>query len=248
MGVLTIALSSCNSPKSDSEKTTYNFDQGKEKWNAWYDLTYPTNRCESVVDTNFGLPAPSLLLMNTPGKCSGADILNEMVFTDGTVELDVYLETDALVDVVFRGDLEKNTGYIARLDSRNYHDTFIKIDTWTMLGENSGHITSPHQWHHMRVEVESSSFTLLCDDQVVARTIDTEFSSGQIALMNEVNKVHVDNVTVLSRNNTQTTGDNPVFKKAVNNLTTASLLVFGMCFGCLILLIGIYIGFSIRQR
>lgn len=259
-GMLSMVLCGCSALLSDSARTTVEptylvedgFDRGKANWSAWHNTIDPTAQCDSVVATDFGLPAPSLFLTKF-GHCTGSvDILNGLVFTDGVIELDVYLQPEALIDVVFRADYERNTGYIARLDSRDFHDTFVKVDTWTVFGQNIGHTTSPHRWHHMRVEVEESSFRLYCDSQQVAQATDTEFDSGRIALANEVGAAYVDNVTILLTDTAvaatptirvmETEGES-----RLDILTATGLLVIGMCIGCAILLIGILIGSLIRR-
>lgn len=250
VGVLAVALCGCI---GSARPVQDDFAKGKELWSTWHDPKSKV-QCESVVNATFGSPAPALSLTYNMNNCLGVDLLDGVTFTNGTIELDVYLQPNALVDVAFRADYEKNTGYIARLDSRDFHDTFLKIDTWTSLGQNSGHATSPLKWHHMRIEVEGSSFTLYCDDQQVATATGTEFASGRIALTNEVGSAYVDNIVVSPKSSTQAAtaageaGTAAPGEARPSFLAVAGLLIAGTGLGCVFLLAGIVVGYTFRHR
>ena len=174
------------------------FERGLEGWTQSQHAHLP-----AVWDQQIGRPAPSLLLPDydmIAFQSGGYVILRDHVFSDGTIELDVYLDTLSLIDLVFRADPTANKGYIARFDSRGtYYDTFVKIDTWSELGSKTSHATSLKTWHHMKVEVEGPNFRLYNDGVLVAEATDRDHTSGSIALLNEGGRVYVDNLFIFPK-------------------------------------------------
>src|SRR3989344_4720707 len=96
------------------------------------------------IEKGFGQPLPSLflpILDNDARKHTTVEI-KDLLFTNGIIELDVYLEQGSLVDVIFRGDIKAGKYYMARFDSRagsgNY-DGFFRNDGngFNSIGQSS---------------------------------------------------------------------------------------------------------------
>lgn len=153
-------------------------------------------------EKGFGQPAPSMLLPiveNDTGKHTVVE-LKELIFTNGIIELDVYLEQGSLIDVIFRGDIKAGKYYMARFDSRagsGNHDAFLRNDGngFNFIGSSSRN-TSPDSWHKMRIVITGDNFQLYDENGFVFSATDDKYKKGAVGVFNEVANVYVDNFLV----------------------------------------------------
>jgi len=122
-------------------------------------------------------------------------------FRNGLIECEVYLPAGTIFNVLFRGDMENDRYYGARLDTRvNWFDTLMRRDgssTWFQLGGAHGGSTPGDSWHTFKLVVGEDRFTLYRDGQPVARWGDLAYESGQIGLMCELGPVAVSSFKVV---------------------------------------------------
>jgi hypothetical protein len=171
------------------------FDAGLERWEQ---ITG-----DPRIDDSFGNPAPSLYLPRTAvlPTYSFAYAKDMPNFSNGVIECDVYLEPGSLVNVVFRADLENSKYYMARLDTRGgdseQFNGILKNDgAGRHFITRSRYLTTPGDWHHMRIELNNAKLSLYEDKRLIASVIDDTYEAGQIAVFNEVQPVHVDNFII----------------------------------------------------
>ncbi|QQG43199.1 MAG: hypothetical protein HYW45_03285 [Candidatus Daviesbacteria bacterium] len=153
-------------------------------------------------EKGFGQPAPSILLPiveNDAGKHTVVE-LKELIFTNGIIELDVYLEQGSLIDLIFRGDIKAGKYYMARFDSRagsGNHDGFFRNDGngFNSIGQSSRNI-SPDSWHKMRVVISGDNFQLYDENGFIFSATDDRYKKGAVGIFNEVANVYVDNFSV----------------------------------------------------
>jgi len=129
-------------------------------------------------------------------------------FRNGIIECDVYLPSNALINVLFRGDIPGHFYYGARLDTRPQrqngyplYNKFLRRDgngpeSWFHEGPDQGTKTSPNQWHHMKVVVAEDMMQLYLDEELVASLTDFRYDSGQIGIMAEISPVYIDNFRI----------------------------------------------------
>jgi len=173
------------------------FSDSFENFDAWEKI-YGSPKIEK----GFGQPSPSLLLPiidNDAGKHTTIE-LKDLVFTNGIIELDVYLEKGSLIDLVFRGDIKAGKYYMARLDSRSgsgNHDGFLRNDGngWNFIGHSSRN-TTPDCWHKMRIVVKGDEFEMYDENGFIFSTTDDTYKKGSIGIFNEVSNAYLDNFSV----------------------------------------------------
>jgi len=127
---------------------------------------------------------------------------------NGIIESDVYLPTNALINVLFRADIPGHFYYGARLDTRPQpqngyplYNKFLRRDgngpqSWFHEGPHQGTKTSPNQWHHMKVVVAEDLMQLYLDEELVASLTDSKYHSGQVGIMAELTRVYIDNFRI----------------------------------------------------
>lgn len=127
---------------------------------------------------------------------------------NGIIECDVYLPTNALINVLFRADIPGHYYYGARLDTRPQRENgyplynkFLRRDgngpqSWFQEGPHKGTKTSPNQWHHMKVVVAEDVMQLYLDEELVASWADSKYPSGQLGIMAELTRVYIDNFRI----------------------------------------------------
>jgi hypothetical protein len=151
------------------------------------------------IGTNLGKPQPSLLLPRVTGVHTHSGVkVNNLIFTNGIIELDVFLEADSICNVAFRADFETNKYYLARFDTRGgYSDSFLRDDGsgWNYIMQ-SNHTTTPNVWHKMRVVISGVEFQLYDENGMIVSVTDSTYSKGDIGIRSEVGNVHVDNFLV----------------------------------------------------
>lgn len=173
------------------------FSDSFENFDAWEKISGSPK-----IEKGFGQPAPSLLLPivdNDAGKHTTIE-LKDLIFTNGIIELDVYLERGSLINLVFRGDIKAGKYYMARLDSRSgsgNHDGFLRNDGngWNFVGHSSRN-TTPDSWHKMRIVVNGNDFKMYDENGFIFSATDDKYKKGSIGIFNEVANVYVDNFSV----------------------------------------------------
>ena len=121
--------------------------------------------------------------------------------SDATVELDVLLKPNAILNVVVRCQLDGGpTGYMLRLDSRTnpvYFDGILKMTggTWGELARSTEY-TPSEKWVHVKACVTGQRLELFRDGQLVCSTTDGSYARGRIGFFNEVADAAIRNVVV----------------------------------------------------
>lgn len=120
--------------------------------------------------------------------------------TNGEVECDVYLERDALVNVVIRANDHYNTYYMVRLDSRRGEYDGILYDPgsreWDFVKQSNIN-TAPDRWWHMKVRFRGSELKLYLDGKLVVATSDRRLPGpGNVGIFNERKRVFVNNFVI----------------------------------------------------
>lgn len=149
------------------------------------------------VDTNLGNPAPSVILSTSRGQNSTME-LNELDFSDGVIEADIYLEPNSLINIVFRANFSENKYYMARFDSRNGNfNAFLKNEgtDWFIIAKSNRN-TRHSDWQTIRVVISGDTFKMYDEKGLVITVIDTEYSEGSIGVFNEVASAHLDNISI----------------------------------------------------
>lgn len=120
------------------------------------------------------------------------------------IECDVYLEPNAVFNIVFRSNLGVSNYYMARLDSRprgGLNGFWIgeRVDSWRHLTSKSKVLHG--KWCHVILNVRDSHFILDIDGETLEADDNTYTSAGGIGMFNEINRVFVNNFTVTSLSN-----------------------------------------------
>ena len=160
------------------------------------------------INNSAGGPAPSMMLKGT--ACG--ESVNTWVYAaetagyaDMVIYADVYINSGGMLDLTFRMDPETNTSYIARLDTRaGKYDAFLIQEnetTWSYTGSNTGHTSSPGEWHRMKVVVHGDDFELYNDGVLVATASDDSYAEGYTGIFHECAEAYVDNVKIVFAEN-----------------------------------------------
>jgi len=110
-------------------------------------------------------------------------------FQDGIIEGKIYLSTNAIGEIGFRGNYSANTGYKSRMDARSGQGlSHLKppYSGWGFLGSCSatGIAIGTDAWKDFRATVNGSSFKIEADGQTKTCS-DTDYTSaGEISLQN----------------------------------------------------------------
>jgi len=118
-------------------------------------------------------------------------------FVNGVIECEVYLEPNALFDVILRGSLADGEFYMARLDARpTMWDCILftpKGKGWRECNKDKGTLIhhSPHgQWLKMRIVADGHRISLYRDAQLVDQVDDAKIMIGRVGLFAEVANVY----------------------------------------------------------
>ena len=119
---------------------------------------------------------------------------------DGEVECDVYLEREALFNLVIRADDQYNIYYMVRLDSRRGQFNGILFDpgnrNWDFIKQSNIN-TASDRWWHMRVRFKGSEIKLYLDGKLVIATSDKRLPGlGNVGIFNELKRVFVNNFVI----------------------------------------------------
>lgn len=155
-----------------------------------------------IIEKDFGKPAPDLGLKIDPKQATNSFVLlkNEEV-ERGVIECDFYLEPNAVFNIVFFCDEQKDNWFMARYDSRKTDsDGFLIKDggpgmNWR-FHSMSGTQTSAKTWHRARVEFSSTKASMYKDNELVVQIENPASFGKSIGLFNEVQHVHVDNFSL----------------------------------------------------
>ncbi len=125
-------------------------------------------------------------------------------FLDGIIEGDLFLSTNSIAEISFRGNFSSNTGYKSRIDARSGQGlSHLKPPytdgSWGFLSSCSttGVTPSINSWIDFQIIVTSSSFTINSESN--SRTCsDTQYpNSGEISLQNHYGtSAYYDNIRV----------------------------------------------------
>jgi hypothetical protein len=132
----------------------------------------------------------------------GADVRYALVlhtqprFAEGTIQCEVFLEHNAVFNLVVRGDVSDDEFYMARLDSREeFWDCVLakaRGKAWRECNKGQLSHHSPFRdWTTMRVDSHRGRISLYRDDQLVDRIADARLSDGNVAMFAECGEVHV---------------------------------------------------------
>lgn len=125
---------------------------------------------------------------------------NNINIKDGEVECDVYLERDALVNIVIRADSSWNIYYMVRLDSRNGCFNSILFDrggkNWDFIKSASVNVNHDN-WYHVKVRFKGRTLKLYVDNRLNVSVVDQKLTGyGGVGIFNEVKRVFVNNFTI----------------------------------------------------
>ncbi len=124
---------------------------------------------------------------------------------DGLIECDVWLDPDALINILFRADVKNHRYYGARLETREktpaskYYDKFLRRDGpegWWVEAQSLFTKTYPWAWYHMAVLFVGDQMELYKNGELVASWTDSKYESGQVGIMGEQGMVHIDNFRI----------------------------------------------------
>jgi hypothetical protein len=171
----------------------------------WYEITSPArlaSRQPMSLASDIGGRTSSCLKLTGIDPVSFAPgtvvALNDFVFSNGIIELDAYLSQPALLDVMFRTDINAVKGYVARLESRGspYFDAFVDIEPWVAVASAST-ITSLNQWVRMRITAKDNKVTIHKNGvKVLSYENAVSSASGSIGLLTEGGSIYVDNLRI----------------------------------------------------
>ena len=113
-------------------------------------------------------------------------------FTSGIIEGKVYLSTDGIAEIGYRGNYAANTGYKSRMDNRagqgigNLIWPYV-VGNWTFIstgGGPSGTAIPSATWYNFSIAVNGSSLSISGAGQTLAGTNTTYAGPGEISLQN----------------------------------------------------------------
>jgi len=150
---------------SDGDATFVFFDDFSgdlSKWTVHIDT-------DVSINTSYGNPAPCLEISggSTGAYLYGLAVLGSDAsytgFQNGIIEADIYPTTDALPEIIFRGDYSANTGYKGRWDCRSGTESpWFKppYDTWTDFGTAVTRFGIAGQWQKAMLSVNNWRFRI----------------------------------------------------------------------------------------
>jgi len=176
------------------------FDYGLTHWEA-------EDSGRATINEGMGLPPPSLDLFPVHDIPSLKYVLafrGIPEFRRGTIECDVRLTRNSLLNILFMADIHGRQFYMARLDNRpQWRDSFLEMEPeypWWEYRAQSQTITPAERWVHIQLEVTPTSAVLYRDHDEVLRIALANFlhkpQGYQIGLFTEGGAVFVDNFAV----------------------------------------------------
>ena len=113
-------------------------------------------------------------------------------FTNGIIEGKVYLATDGIAEVGYRGNYNANTGYKSRMDNRSTEGIGNLIwpytdALWTFISTGGGPLAPPvpaGAWYKFSIAANGSSLNISCAGQTLSGTNTSYAGPGEISLQN----------------------------------------------------------------
>ena len=187
---------------SDGESTFVFFDDFSGDLTKWNIHT----GTEVAITSEYGDPAPCLEISagitdwpyGFTAIGSGATYTG---FQNGIIEADVYPATDALPEIIFRGNYSENAGYKGRWDCRSDEETpwfSPPYDGWGGFGDDVTRFGIANQWQKVKLVINGSTFEIYNNNNLESTVTDTQYSGpGEIGLANHYGEyVRFDNVRV----------------------------------------------------
>ncbi len=176
------------------------FSNGLSKWNVHIGT-------DVAINTSYGNPAPCLQISggSTSGYPYGLTVIGSdatyNVFQNGIIEADVYPTTNALPEIIFRGDYAANTGYKGRWDTRSGTETpWMKppYAYWGGFGTAVTRFGIVGQWQKAKLVINGSTFQIYSNGNLKSTVTNTQYSGqGEIGLSNHYGAwARFDNVRV----------------------------------------------------
>jgi hypothetical protein len=146
-----------------------------------------------AINPSYGNPAPCLEISggSTSSPYGFAVIGSDATYTgfqDGIIEADIYPDTDALPEIIFRGDFSANTGYKGRWDCRTGSETpWMKppYSGWGGFGTAVTRLGIAGQWQKAKLVIYGSTFEIYSDDILQSTVTDAQYPGpGEIGLAN----------------------------------------------------------------
>lgn len=191
------------SSASDGEETFIFFDDFSgdlSQWNVHIDT-------DVAINPSYGRPAPCLQISggSTSGYPYGLAIIGSdetyAGFENGIIEADIYPTTNALPEIIFRGNYSANTGYKGRWDTRSGNEPpwmMPPYDYWLEFGTDVPRFGIANQWQKAKLVINGSTFQIYNNGNLKSTETDTEYSGpGEIGLANHYGAyARFDNVRV----------------------------------------------------
>ncbi len=122
-------------------------------------------------------------------------------FQNGIIEADVYPATDALPEIIFRGNYSANTGYKGRWDCRSDEESpwmTPPYSDWEDFGDDVTRFGIANQWQKVKLAINDSTFEIYSNNNLKSTVTETQYSGpGEIGLANHYGAyARFDNVRV----------------------------------------------------
>jgi len=146
-----------------------------------------------AISPSVGNPAPCLEISGgtTSSPYGFAAIGSDATYTgfqDGIIEADIYPSTNALPEIIFRGNYPANTGYKGRWDCRSGNEPpWMKppYSGWGAFGTSVLRFGIAGQWQEAKLVINGSMFEIYSDGSLKSTATDTDYSGpGEIGLAN----------------------------------------------------------------
>jgi hypothetical protein len=176
------------------------FSDDLSRWNIHIDT-------DVAINASYGQPAPCLELSggSTSGYPYGLAVIGSDAtysgFQDGIIEADIYPTTNALPEIIFRGNYTANTGYKGRWDTRSGNETpwmMPPYATWSGFGSAVPRFGLANQWQKAKLVINGSTFRIYSSDSLKSTETFTDYPGpGEIGLANHYGAyARFDNVRV----------------------------------------------------
>ena len=175
------------------------FSGDLSKWNIHIDT-------DVAITSSYGNPAPSLEIGGgfTDWPYGFAVIGSDATYTgfqNGIIEADVYPATDALPEIIFRGNYSANTGYKGRWDCRSDEESpwmTPPYSDWEAFGDDVTRFGIANQWQKVKLAINDSTFEIYSNNNLKSTVTETQYSGpGEIGLANHYGAyARFDNVRV----------------------------------------------------
>jgi hypothetical protein len=159
-----------------------------------------------AITPTYGNPAPSLEISGgvKSSPYGFAVIGSDATYTgfqDGIIEADIYPSTEALPEIIFRGNYAANTGYKGRWDCRTGNESpWMKppYNGWQAFGTAVARFGIADQWQEAKLVVHGSTFEIYSNDSLKSMVTDTQHPGpGEIGFANHYGAYsRLDNIRV----------------------------------------------------